>query len=218
MNAGVVIPIESERGQELLKLAQDGPFSDHLKNMKNAFVKQRHNTYCGVVSLIICSNSLDKEVRKNYAGPLAEDFQEEDFFTVEQARKAVDREIVAKEGLTLDQIFELAKALDFNPHLHRPGSSDGMMTLSSFRSLLKDCLGSKNKRIIVNYDMSVLEQEPICHFSPLGGYHEDEDVALVLDTWQTTPVGWVALERLYNAMKTIDPACGQLRGACVLNL
>eukprot|EP00118_Oscarella_pearsei_P026251 m.309670 g.309670 ORF g.309670 m.309670 type:complete len:238 (+) comp47268_c0_seq1:34-747(+) len=224
--AGVVVPLDSKRGQEILVLAKAGPFSDHMSRMMASFVHQKNTTFCAIVSLIVCNNSFDEDARTRYSGPLPSDCKEDHFMSIDEARQTADVEKVNKEGLTLDEEFELARALGLNPIIFRPVSpslpehqSHLGMSLEKFRSLLKDCLGSKFKRIIANYFLPAIGQPfGFGHFSPLGGYHEETDMVLLLDVWPETPVGWVKLEHIYNAMNTVDSSSGQLRGICLVDV
>ena len=51
------------------------------------------------------------------------------------------------------------------------------------------------------------------HFSPVGGYHSEQDMVLILDTARFKyPPHWVPLKRLYQAMAHVDSATGQPRG------
>ena len=51
------------------------------------------------------------------------------------------------------------------------------------------------------------------HFSPIGGYHADKDMVLILDTARFKyPPHWVPLADLYMAMAPADPATGKPRG------
>jgi len=47
------------------------------------------------------------------------------------------------------------------------------------------------------------------HFSPIGGYHAGQDMALILDVaCFKYPPHWVALPLLWEAMNTIDESTG----------
>jgi glutathione gamma-glutamylcysteinyltransferase len=51
------------------------------------------------------------------------------------------------------------------------------------------------------------------HFSPIGGYHAGQDMALILDVARFKyPPHWVPLPLLWEAMNTTDEATGLLRG------
>lgn len=51
------------------------------------------------------------------------------------------------------------------------------------------------------------------HFSPIGGYHAERDMALILDVARFKyPPHWVPLSLLWEAMDTVDEATGLQRG------
>jgi len=55
------------------------------------------------------------------------------------------------------------------------------------------------------------------HFSPIGGYHAGQDMALILDVARFKyPPHWVPLQLLWEAMNTTDDSTGLLRGCLLL--
>lgn len=51
------------------------------------------------------------------------------------------------------------------------------------------------------------------HFSPVGGYHAESDMVLILDTARFKyPPHWVPLKGLFRAMAHVDSATGRPRG------
>lgn len=51
------------------------------------------------------------------------------------------------------------------------------------------------------------------HFSPIGGYHAEKDMALILDVARFKyPPHWVPLTLLWEAMDNVDGTTGQHRG------
>lgn len=51
------------------------------------------------------------------------------------------------------------------------------------------------------------------HFSPVGGYHAESDMVLILDVARFKyPPHWVPLPLLWEAMNTTDEKTGQQRG------
>lgn len=124
--------------------------------------------------------------------------------------------------MTLDELYRLSTALGLKAQIYRP-VTDGVPTdnakllgsVDEFRELAKATFLDETRRIIVNFLVPVLKQPfPYGHISPLGGYIEEDDTLLLLDTWPDTPVGWVKVTDLYNAMCTIDGMCDGMRG-CV---
>ena len=57
------------------------------------------------------------------------------------------------------------------------------------------------------------------HFSPIGGYHAGQDMALILDVaCFKYPPHWVPLPLLWEAMNTIDESTGLVRGSLLFSL
>lgn len=51
------------------------------------------------------------------------------------------------------------------------------------------------------------------HFSPIGGYHAERDMVLILDVARFKyPPHWVPLSLLWEAMESIDESTGRHRG------
>ncbi len=51
------------------------------------------------------------------------------------------------------------------------------------------------------------------HFSPVGGFHAQKDMVLILDTARFKyPPHWVSLSALYKAMASLDAVTGKPRG------
>jgi len=71
--------------------------------------------------------------------------------------------------------------------------------------------------LIAAYDRRGLEQTGSGHFSPLAGYHPRRDLALILDVARFKyPPHWVPVERLWEAMQSVDETTGKPRGYLVL--
>jgi glutathione gamma-glutamylcysteinyltransferase len=67
--------------------------------------------------------------------------------------------------------------------------------------------------LIANYSRQTLGQTGDGHFTPIGGYCEDERRALLLDTARFKyPPHWASLEILYQALNTEDRVSGAKRG------
>lgn len=67
--------------------------------------------------------------------------------------------------------------------------------------------------LLMNYDRRAVDQTGSGHFSPITGYHRQEDKSLVLDVARFKyPSHWMDLWTLYQSMKTIDEQSGLTRG------
>ena len=133
---------------------------------------------------------------------------------------------INRGGVTLDELHRLSTALGLRAQIYRPatdkGVPDGSKLIASadeFRELAKTTFLNESQRIIVNFFVPVLKQPvPFGHISPLGGYLEEDDSLLLLDTWPETPVGWVKVDDLYNAMCIVDETCDRMRGCLTVEV
>ena len=75
----------------------------------------------------------------------------------------------------------------------------GSVSLEEFRGMVAGACASGESHVIVSYSRQGLGQTGDGHFSPVGGYHEGEDLALILDTARFKyPPHWVPLPVLYR--------------------
>jgi hypothetical protein len=85
--------------------------------------------------------------------------------------------------------------------------------LEDFRQTVELCTKASNQILAVSYSRQVLGQTGTGHFSPIGGYHKQRDLVLVMDTARFKyPPHWVSVPLLFDAMKEVDPDTGLLRG------
>lgn len=92
--------------------------------------------------------------------------------------------------------------------------------IESFRSLVESISSSKlaDTFIIVNFSRKVLGQTGDGHFSPIGGYHKEKDLVLILDVARFKyPPYWVKLSELWEAMAAIDKQTNKARGYFILS-
>ena len=114
--------------------------------------------------------------------------------------------VVKENGINFDQFACLAACNGLN----------AKMTLATccgsendFREAVqKTTTGSENV-IVASYSRRVLHQLGDGHFSPIGGYHPDRDLVLILDTARFKyPPHWIPLTSLWTAMQAVDAETG----------
>jgi hypothetical protein len=85
-------------------------------------------------------------------------------------------------------------------------------TVDELRAELRTSNG-ENRRYVTNFARSSLFGGGSGHHSPIGGFLEDEDLALVLDVNSSFGPWLVSSERLFDAMNTTgDWSTGKTRG------
>jgi hypothetical protein len=164
------------------------------------FLTQETQAYCGVASMVMVLNAL------NVPAPTTPEYQPYHTFTQdnlldEKTDLVLPRDVLAKQGMTLDQ---LGKLLAVHPVtidvIHAADSS-----LDQFRSKARDALAQPGHFVIVNYLRNAIGQEKFGHISPLAAYDAEVDRFLILDVarYKYPPV-WVTAADLFNAMNTAD--------------
>ncbi|KAL3134941.1 Glutathione gamma-glutamylcysteinyltransferase 1 [Trebouxia sp. C0010 RCD-2024] len=116
---------------------------------------------------------------------------------------------VLQTGIVLDQAACLARCNGAQAEMCRYGD----FTEDSFRSTVQHVCCSEQQHLIVSYSRKEFLQTGDGHFSPVGGYHAESDMVLILDTARFKyPPHWVPLKGLYQAMAHVDSATSQPRG------
>ncbi len=169
------------------------------------FHTQSHPAFCGLGSLVVALNALGIDPGRLWKGPWR-------WFSEELLDCCVPLAEVQKRGLDVDELACLARCNGADVELVRGDPTN----LVAFRGAL--ATAAKGEVVlIVSYDRSALGQSGSGHYSPVGGYHEARDLALILDVARFKyPPHWVSAERLWGATHAIDPATGRARGWLVL--
>jgi glutathione gamma-glutamylcysteinyltransferase len=169
------------------------------------FHTQAEPTFCGLGSLVMALNALAIDPGRLWKGPWR-------WFGEELLDCCVPLEVVRTRGLELDELACLARCNGAAVSLQRADAC----SVETWRSALAE--GARADAVIVaSYDRSALGQTGTGHFSPLGGYHQERDLALILDVARFKyPPHWISAERLWEAMHGIDAATGKSRGWLML--
>jgi glutathione gamma-glutamylcysteinyltransferase len=117
---------------------------------------------------------------------------------------------VKSNGITFDQFACLARC---NGATARPTRADDA-SLDAFREAIESATSTPEGEILaVSYSRRALGQTGDGHFSTIGGFHPELDLALVLDVARFKyPPHWVSVAQLFEAMQPLDEATGRSRG------
>ena len=118
---------------------------------------------------------------------------------------------VIDEGLTFEEFLFLTEC-NGGSIIPFPASQ---VPLTQFRSaILVACTRSSDDiRLVCNYDRDTLHQTGSGHYSPIAGYHAEEDRVLVLDVSRFKYASyWISVELLWQSMNAIDPLTNEARG------
>jgi hypothetical protein len=166
------------------------------------FVTQKTQAYCGVASMVMVLNAM------GVPAPTTPEYQPYHTFTqdnlLDPSTDAVlPRAVLARQGMTLDQLGKLLAMHPVTVEVHHAGGA----SLDAFRAAARDYLAAKDRFVLVNYLRKTLGQEIGGHISPLAAYDDKTDRFLILDVarYKYPPV-WVKAADLFDAMNTADAA------------
>jgi hypothetical protein len=192
-----LISLNSEQGSRLLLESEDNRAYWPLSIQ---FVTQKNQAFCGVASIVMVLNAL------GIPAPSTPEFEPYKTFTQdnllnEYTEKVLPVSVLAKIGMTLDQIGGILNTYSVKAHVRHADET----SLEEFRSLARQALSTPNHYVVVNYLRRSIGQERGGHISPLGAYDAETDRFLVLDVsrYKYPPI-WVEAAALYAAMNTPD--------------
>ena len=194
-----LIALSSPQGEEYLL---ESKAIETYVPISVTFETQKTQAYCGVASMVMALNALKAPA------PTSPEYQPYAMFTQDNLLDAstdaiLPREVIARQGLTLDQLGGILALHPVAVEVHHaePGGLDG------FRKAASAYLAAPNHVVVVNYLRMALKQERGGHISPLAAYDAKSDRFLILDVarYKYPPV-WVAAPDLFAAMDTTDAA------------
>ncbi|MGQ4649711.1 phytochelatin synthase family protein [Lyngbya aestuarii] len=205
-----LIDLNSPQGEQLLMTSQAR--KDYLP-LSIHFITQENLAYCGVASIVMVLNALSIPAPESPGFGQYRFFTQENFFN-SQAKKVITPDVVARQGMTLEELGQLLESYPVKAQVYHGGD----VTLEEFRRLLAQNLQETGNFVLVNYLRKAIGQETGGHISPVAAYNEQEDRFLILDVsrYKYPPV-WVTAEELWQATATVDPVSGKTRGFVLLN-
>jgi glutathione-S-conjugate glycine hydrolase len=189
--------LSSEQGEKFF--FESGALQSYFAVADN-FVTQKTQAYCGVASMVMVLNAL------HTPAPTTPEYQPYHTFTQdnllnEHTDAILPREVLARQGMTLDQLGALLGLYPATIEVHH--AEDG--GLDAFRDSARSYLAAKDHFVLVNYLRKAIGQERGGHISPLAAYDAKSDRFLILDVarYKYPPV-WAKASDLFAAMNTTD--------------
>jgi hypothetical protein len=198
-----LIAFSSSEGRSIFREALAAGTMEGYFALAEQFHTQGEPSFCGLGTLVIVLNALAIDPGRTWKGSwrwFAEDMLD--------CCRPLDE--IKSRGITLAEFVCLARCNGAKAEPQRPDDS----SLEAFRRTVRESAsGPDDSHVVVAYDRAELGQTGAGHFSPIGGYHEARDLALLLDVARFKyPPHWVPLPRLWQAMRPLDPTTGKSRG------
>ncbi len=206
-----LVNLNSDEGEKLLFESQARedyiPLSVH-------FVTQDNLAYCGVASIAMVLNALAVNPPKTPEYRNYRLFTQKNFFSNPETQKILKPEVVARGGMTLEQLGQLLESYPVQVEVYYGKD----VTLAEFRRLIVQNLQEDHNFVLVNYLRKTIGQERGGHISPIAAYHKSSDRFLILDVsrYKYPPI-WVKATDLWQAINTIDSTSGKTRGFVLIS-
>ncbi|KYQ93581.1 engulfment and cell motility ELM family protein [Tieghemostelium lacteum] len=172
------------------------------------FHTQQEPAFCGISTLCMTLNALSIDPMRQWKGVWR-------WFSEEMLDCCTSLDIIKIKGITIQEFSCIAACNGVNAQIYYGDSSN----VTQFRDQLKStCQNPDNDGVLVSsYDRSVLSQTGTGHFSCIGGYNQQRDMALIMDVARFKyPPHWVSVDLLFKAMNTIDSDSKKSRGFIIL--
>ena len=199
-----LIPYKSEKGKSMLVDCLRSSSGDVYLSLSEQFLTQSSPPSCGVATLAMVLNSLRVDPGRVWRKPWRW-FTEEMLVSCFPLEKSLET-----LGLTIEHFGLIAECNGAVAQTFYGSNT----SLEDFRSIVRALFsGSRESRLVVAFDRAVLGQTGTGHYSPIGAYHEQSDMVLVMDVARFKyPPYWVLVETMWRAMRTVDPETHRSRG------
>lgn len=197
------VAFASPEGRRLFREALAAGTMEGWFRLAEQLHTQAEPAYCGLGTLVTVLNALALDPGRAWRGPWR-------WYGEELLDCCRPLEDVKSNGITLSELACLARCNGARAEVRR---ADGG-TLDELRAHVREaCTQPDGSHVVAAYSRKVLGQTGDGHYSPIGGYHPESDLVLVLDVARFKyPPHWVPLPLLWEAMQPPDPATGTSRG------
>ena len=171
------------------------------------FHTQAEPAFCGLGSLVVVLNALSIDPGRIWKGVWR--WYGEEFLDC-----CLPLSVIKENGITFDEFVCIAGC---NGAVVKPNRYNHS-SLENFRQAVEQVTTAPGDiHLVVSYSRKVLGQTGDGHFSPIGGYHRQRDLVLLLDVARFKyPPHWVSLPLLWKAFEPVDPVTNQCRGYILL--
>jgi len=184
--------------------------------LSEQFTTQSEPSFCALSSLAMVLNALNFDPKKTWKGSWR--WVSEETLQCETTECGHSLDKVKRDGMDFNEFESLARCHSVGIKSQRLSSeltSNNLIELNEFRNRIINISTSANSDafIVVNFSRKSLGQTGDGHFSPIGGYHAEKDLVLIMDVARFKyPPFWVSLTSLWNSMIVQDGKTKQSRG------
>ncbi|XP_060069624.1 uncharacterized protein LOC132549690 [Ylistrum balloti] len=194
------IVFSSSEGRAIFREALEAGHMRCYFKMAEQFSTQTELTFCGLTTLVMILNALKVDPGKTWKKPWR-------WYDDNMLYNCVSMPMIKEIGISFDQFVSLVM---LNSLIIKSERVDELASIETFRDHVTRLSRQDDHFIALSYSRKSLGQTGDGHFSPVGGYHPDRDLVLVMDTARFKyPPHWVPLTAIWEAMKPVDETTGK---------
>jgi glutathione gamma-glutamylcysteinyltransferase len=170
--------------------------------LSEQFITQSEPSFCALSSLAMVLNALNFDIKRVWKGSWR--WVSEEMLQCESLHVCGHSlEKIKANGMNFNEFLKLAHCHGVVLESYRANNAniDNNEAFNLFKQSIEKVSfsSSANTFIIVNFSRTYLGQTGIGHFSPIGGYHKEKQLVLVLDVARFKyPPYWVFIIIYYN--------------------
>jgi hypothetical protein len=177
----------SYEGRKLFKEALNDGMVENYFSLVGNFTTQTETSYCGLGSLAMVLNAMEVDPGQTWKGVWR-------WYSDEMLECCAPLDLVKEKGITLDQFVCLAKCHGLEARSQRFDHT----TYDQFKADLYKTATEPGHHMVISFNRASLGQTGIGHFSPIGAYHVEKGLCLVLDVARFKyPSYWAPIEMLW---------------------
>ncbi|XP_020220484.1 glutathione gamma-glutamylcysteinyltransferase 1 isoform X2 [Cajanus cajan] len=201
------VEFASSKGKQLfLEAIQNGTMQGFFK-LISYYQTQSELAFCGLTTLSMVLNALAIDPGRKWKGPWR-------WFDESMLGCWEPLETAKVKGISFRKLVCLAHCAGAKVEAFRASSS----TIEEFRKYVIECSRSEDCHVIASYHRAAIKQTGGGHFSPIGGYHPEKDMVLILDVARFKyPPHWVPLEVLWEGMNYVVDTTRLTRGFMLIS-
>lgn len=223
----------SPSGKQIFKEALASGGMESYFPLAEQFVTQSEPSFCSLSSLSMVLNALNFDPKKVWKG--AWRWVSEETLQCESTQICGHSlEAIKTDGLSFHEFESLARCHGVRISGHRvlsdgtevgdteEGSAEEKCPegIDKFRKLVEQISMDDQAEtfIVVNFSRKILNQTGDGHFSPIGGYHKEKELVLIMDVARFKyPPYWVPIKDLWAAMAEPDLVTSEPRGYFIIS-
>ncbi|MDX2216562.1 MAG: phytochelatin synthase family protein [Oculatellaceae cyanobacterium bins.114] len=201
------IAFSSTEGRQLFREALELGGMEGYFALAEQFHTQAEPAFCGLGTMVVVLNALAIDPGRIWRGVWR-------WYGEEMLDCCQSLPVIKETGITLDEFVCISRCNGAKVTAHRYTER----SLNEFRQDVQQTTSTaQGTHMVAAYSRKVLGQTGDGHFSPIGGYHPQRDLVLLMDVARFKyPPHWVPLPLLWKAFEPPDPETNCSRGYILL--